>query len=102
MRQLEKKVAIITGATHGLGKTIAKKIADVGGEVVLIARDKDRLENLKKEIENAGGKAWIYTCDLRKPEMVREVASDIIAKHGCPLKFSALFFLGVTDQAMKT
>lgn len=88
MKHLQGKIAIVTGATHGLGRAMARKIADAGGKVILVARDKDRLEKLQKEIEGAGSRAWIYICDLRKPEMVRKVASDIIGQHDVDILFN--------------
>ena len=58
------KVVLITGASSGIGKAAAKKIAAAGGIPLLVARSADKLEETKKEIEAAGGTAYTYSADL--------------------------------------
>src|SRR2546421_6108865 len=58
------KVALITGASSGIGKAAAQKIAAAGGIPLLVARSADKLEETKKEIEDAGGTAYTYSADL--------------------------------------
>ena len=64
MFKLEKKVSIVTGASKGIGKAIAKIFAQAGTHVVCVSRTKDDLNILKKEILNDGGSVSIYSCDV--------------------------------------
>jgi len=63
--KLQDKVALITGASAGIGRATARALAGEGARLVLTARRKDRLEELKKEIEALGGKAVIVIGDVR-------------------------------------
>jgi len=65
-KALEGKVAVVTGASSGIGKAIAKLLAAEGVKVVLGARRQGHLETLKKEIEEHGGHAAICVCDVTK------------------------------------
>jgi 3-oxoacyl-[acyl-carrier protein] reductase len=64
MFKLENKVSIVTGASKGIGKAIAKIFAQAGTHVVCVSRTKDDLNILKKEILNDGGSVSIYSCDV--------------------------------------
>ena len=75
------KVIVITGASSGIGKATAEKVAHAGGIPVLIARSVDKLEETKREIEDAGGTAYIYPADLSDMEAIDEVVRQILADH---------------------
>jgi NAD(P)-dependent dehydrogenase (short-subunit alcohol dehydrogenase family) len=75
------RVIVITGASSGIGKATAEKVARAGGIPVLIARSVDKLEETKKEIEDAGGTAYIYPADLSDMEAIDEVVRQILADH---------------------
>ena len=62
--RLDNRVALITGASSGLGERMAEVAAANGAKVVLVARRKDRLEALKAKIEMAGGKALVVPADV--------------------------------------
>ena len=62
----EDKLAVITGASSGIGEAIARKLSAQGLQVVLVARRRERLETLAGEIRAAGGNARILTADLRR------------------------------------
>ena len=64
MFKLGNKVSIVTGASKGIGKAIAKIFAQAGTHVVCVSRTKDDLNILKKEILNDGGFVSIYSCDV--------------------------------------
>ncbi len=64
MFKLKGRVALVTGASSGLGVQFAKALADNGAAVVLVARRADRLKALKDEIEGAGGKAIALEADV--------------------------------------
>ena len=64
--QWKDKLAVITGASSGIGEALARKLAAQGLRVVLVARRRDRLETLAREIRAAGGHARILAADLRR------------------------------------
>jgi short-subunit dehydrogenase len=76
------KVVLITGASSGIGKATAVKVADAGATVLLVARSVDKLEETKREIETAGGIAHIHRCDMSDMEDVERMAEEVLAYHG--------------------
>ena len=63
------KVALVTGASRGIGKGIALELARTGCDVMLTASNQDALQSVAKEVSALGRKAGIYAADLRvKPE----------------------------------
>ncbi len=76
------KVVLITGASSGIGKATAVKVADAGATVLLVARTVEKLEETKREIEDAGGVAHIHRCDLADMEDIERMAEEVLAYHG--------------------
>jgi NAD(P)-dependent dehydrogenase (short-subunit alcohol dehydrogenase family) len=76
------KIVLITGASSGIGKAAAVKVADAGATVLLVARSAEKLEETKAEIEGAGGTAHIHRCDLSDIEDVERMADEVLAYHG--------------------
>jgi NAD(P)-dependent dehydrogenase (short-subunit alcohol dehydrogenase family) len=76
------KVVLITGASSGIGKATAVKVADAGATVLLVARSVEKLEETKAEIEAAGGVAHIHRCDLSDMEDVERMAEEVLTYHG--------------------
>jgi short-subunit dehydrogenase len=73
-----KKVAIITGASSGIGKEFANIHAEKGGDVVLIARSADKLEALKNELEQKYKiKAMVIAKDLSLPQAPQEIYDEV-------------------------
>ncbi|MFD5829668.1 SDR family NAD(P)-dependent oxidoreductase [Lentzea sp. NPDC060358] len=72
--RLDGKVAIVTGASSGLGVAFAKGLAEAGADVVLAARRVDKLKDTAALVEAAGQRALIVQADVAKPEDCREVA----------------------------
>ncbi len=62
--KLVDRTAIVTGASSGIGEATARQLAEAGAAVVLAARRRERLEALREEIENAGGRALAVTADV--------------------------------------
>jgi meso-butanediol dehydrogenase/(S,S)-butanediol dehydrogenase/diacetyl reductase len=60
------KVALITGASRGIGKGIALELARTGCDVMLTARDEKALRSVAQEVSALGRKASIYAADLRQ------------------------------------
>src|SRR5215831_4271819 len=58
------RVALVTGASSGIGRAVAAQLARNGADVALVSRTAEKLEELKAEIEAAGGEAWTYPTDL--------------------------------------
>jgi short-subunit dehydrogenase len=76
------KVVLITGASSGIGKATAVKVADAGATVLLVARSIEKLEETKEEIVSAGGVAHIHRCDLADIEDIERMAEEVLAYHG--------------------
>lgn len=73
MTDLSGEVALVTGATAGLGYRFAKVLADAGARVALVGRRQDRLDALVAEIEAAGGKAFAIPADLADAGTLAEI-----------------------------
>jgi NAD(P)-dependent dehydrogenase (short-subunit alcohol dehydrogenase family) len=76
------KVVLITGASSGIGKATAVKVADAGGTVLLVARSLDKLEETKEEIVAGGGTAHIHQCDLADMDDIERMAEEVLTYHG--------------------
>ena len=75
--QLKGSVAVITGASAGIGEAVAVAFAQRGAKVVLTARRKERLDDLAERIERAGGSALAIHCDVTDPQQVASLPSVV-------------------------
>jgi len=75
------KTVLITGASSGIGRAAALKIAKAGGVPILVARGTEKLEETKQEIEDLGGTAYAYSADLASPESIDELCERVLADH---------------------
>ena len=75
------KTVLITGASSGIGKAAAFKVAKAGGIPLLVARSTDKLEEAKREIEDSGGVAYTYSADISDPESVDQLVERVLADH---------------------
>ncbi|MFJ5621219.1 SDR family NAD(P)-dependent oxidoreductase [Peribacillus loiseleuriae] len=83
MSRLHNKCVVITGASGGIGKEIAKKAAEQGARVVLLARNTDKLEELRNELNKQyGDVAYAYTLDVSDMKKIVDVFTDIYAHVG--------------------
>lgn len=73
------KTVLITGASSGIGLTAAHRLADAGAHVLLVARTKETLDEVKAEIEAKGGQASVFPCDLNDMDSIDEVSKQILA-----------------------
>lgn len=79
---LEGKVAIVTGASSGLGLSAAKAFAENGASVALLARRKEKLEAGVQEIIKAGGKAIAVECDVTHEDDVKKAVDEVVKEFG--------------------
>src|SRR5699024_2123358 len=73
---------LITGASSGIGRATALKVARRGATVLLVARRPDELEKVREEISAAGGTATSHPCDLTDGESVEALVKNVLAEHG--------------------
>jgi NAD(P)-dependent dehydrogenase (short-subunit alcohol dehydrogenase family) len=76
------RVVMVTGASSGIGKSAAMKIADAGGIVLLVARTAEKLEETKATIEADGGTAFVHQADLSDMDDIDRMADEVLAQHG--------------------
>jgi len=82
MKTLENKVAVITGASRGLGKAIAQLFAREGAKVVLSSRTKNVIEQNAINLRMEGLEATAFACDVSDPKQVEDLARFAIQKYG--------------------
>ncbi|MDB5295482.1 MAG: family oxidoreductase [Phycisphaerales bacterium] len=80
--ELAGKVALVTGASRGIGAAIARRLAGEGMAVALAARDAGRLGDLVSEVEAAGGRAFAYPVDLSDPAAPAAFAAAAVGRFG--------------------
>ena len=78
-QKVDGKTIIVTGASSGIGLTVSKYLAAAGAHVLLLARTKEKLDEVKAEIEAEGGKATVFPCDLNDMESIDAVSKEILA-----------------------
>ena len=78
---LEGKHVLITGASSGIGRSAALKVAEAGGVPLLVARNVDKLEDTRAEIVAAGGTAYVYAADIADMESVEALIERVLADH---------------------
>ena len=79
---LSGRVAIITGGSIGLGRQMAEGLAEMGANVVLCARKKERCEQAATELQQLGVKALAFGCDVKNPADVQKLTDDVVAQLG--------------------
>jgi NAD(P)-dependent dehydrogenase (short-subunit alcohol dehydrogenase family) len=77
---LQGRYVVITGASSGIGKVTALKVAQCGGIPVLVARGKDKLEETRATIERRGGQALVFPCDLSDLDAIDTLCKEITAQ----------------------
>lgn len=82
MQNIKGKVVAITGASSGMGKAIAIKLAEIGAKVVLGARRTDRLQQLAEDIESKGGEAAFITIDVKNKADLENLVNKAVEQYG--------------------
>ncbi|WP_445160672.1 SDR family NAD(P)-dependent oxidoreductase [Mycobacterium sp. Dal123C01] len=72
------RTVLITGGSSGIGAAAAKKIADAGSQVVLVARTPENLEKVADDIRADGGTAHVYPCDLSDMDAIAAMADQVL------------------------
>jgi NADP-dependent 3-hydroxy acid dehydrogenase YdfG len=101
-RRLEGSVAMVTGASSGIGAATARWLAAAGATVALVARRRDRLERLSADIGAAGGCTRVVEADLTEPERAAEVvqvALDELGRLDILVNNAGVMLLGTALQA---
>src|SRR4051794_28241468 len=78
---LRGKTVVITGASSGIGRAVALKVAAAGGVPLLVSRGEDKLNELKQEIEDLGGTAYVYPTDLTDMGAIGKLVDQLLADH---------------------
>ena len=81
MQSFKNKVALVTGASSGIGEAIAVALAREGATVILTARDKAKLEDVRQQCIKAGGDAWVHAAEVSDEKQMEALADAVHAKH---------------------
>ncbi|HUQ94690.1 MAG TPA: SDR family NAD(P)-dependent oxidoreductase [Bryobacteraceae bacterium] len=79
---LNNRVAVITGASRGLGRAMALALAEAGAKLALVARDTAKLEETAAAVRALGAQAEIFTADVSQEAPVRELEKQVIVRYG--------------------
>jgi NAD(P)-dependent dehydrogenase (short-subunit alcohol dehydrogenase family) len=79
---IKGKRIMITGASSGIGLETALKIGEAGGEVLLVSRTREKLEEVARQVEEAGGTAHVHPCDLSDLDDIDRLAQEVLEEHG--------------------
>lgn len=81
MLALENKVALITGASKGIGAAAARELAGAGASVLLAARSTDRIVGVAEEITQSGGTADYITCDVARYDQLQDAVARCVQRY---------------------
>src|SRR5579863_6483169 len=79
---LDGRVAVITGASRGLGRAMAVELGAAGAKLALVGRDRAKLEETAAEVAKDGGEAVVFTADVTDEEQVRELEHCVRERFG--------------------
>jgi NAD(P)-dependent dehydrogenase (short-subunit alcohol dehydrogenase family) len=79
---IQGKKILITGASSGIGLETALKVGEAGGEVLLVSRTREKLEEVAQRVEEAGGTAHVHPADLSDLEDIDRLAAEVLEVHG--------------------
>lgn len=79
---LQDRVAVVTGASRGIGRAIALALGGAGAKLALSGRAQDKLAETQKLAREAGAEAETFVCDVREETQVRRLAEDVVKRFG--------------------
>ena len=79
---LSGKVAVVTGASRGLGRAMSLSLAEAGASIACVGRDEGRLLGTKALINDAGAEAEIFVCDVRHESQVGDLEKRVSERFG--------------------
>jgi NAD(P)-dependent dehydrogenase (short-subunit alcohol dehydrogenase family) len=79
---IKGKRILITGASSGIGLETALRVGEAGGEVLLVSRTREKLDEVKSRVEERGGTAHVHPCDLSDLEDLERMAQEVLDQHG--------------------
>ncbi|MEB5834892.1 SDR family oxidoreductase [Pantoea dispersa] len=82
MNRLSEKVAIVTGASRGIGRATATLLASEGAKVAVVARSSNAIDEVVRQIQERGGIATGIVCDLSSPEQISSMANAVVKAYG--------------------
>jgi len=81
-KKLDGKVALITGASKGLGKAMATALGSAGAKIALVSRNVEQLNATARALQDAGAEARVFPADVSEEEQVRQLERDVLAAFG--------------------
>ena len=81
-KKLDGKVALITGASKGLGKAMAVSLGAAGARIALVSRSVEKLNEAGRAVQDAGGDARVFQADVSEEEQVRKLERDVAGAFG--------------------
>jgi NADP-dependent 3-hydroxy acid dehydrogenase YdfG len=75
---MDKKITIISGASRGIGRAVSLRLAHEGHFVIVLARNAEEIGELEHEIDEAGGKALAFTCDVSDEKQVHDAIAQVM------------------------
>ncbi|MBI3782646.1 MAG: SDR family oxidoreductase [Deltaproteobacteria bacterium] len=81
-RAVRGKHVLITGASSGIGRAAAVKLSSAGAHLILVARDQERLDEVRSLVERVGGKASVFSVDLTDAESAERLCREVVERFG--------------------
>ncbi len=76
------QIVLVTGASSGVGEATARRLGAAGATVLLVARRAERLEQVREQIVDDGGRAFVHPCDLSDVDAAGALAAELLQRHG--------------------
>jgi NAD(P)-dependent dehydrogenase (short-subunit alcohol dehydrogenase family) len=75
------RTVMITGASSGIGKSTALKVGEAGAITLLVARTREKLDEVAREVEELGGSAYVHPCNLTDMDDIDRMAAEVLEQH---------------------